>query len=142
MPIVGFSFDKISGEKNSPITGKVTVKSDIKIESVEEAKLTINKPCIKLDFNFTVDYEPKVGNLSLRGHIFYLDTPEKVKTTVKDWKSSKRLPENVSLEILNAILTKCNIESLILSDKVNLPPQLPLTRMVPKTKKEEPKIAK
>ena len=46
----------------------------------------------------------------------------------------------MSLEVLNTILTKCNIESLILAEKINLPPQIPLGRMVPK--KSEPKVAK
>ena len=140
MPIVGFSFDKISTEKKNPIKGKVTVNSDIKIESVEESKLTIDKPCLKINFQFDIKYNPNVGDTSLSGHIFYLDTPDKIKDMVKNWKSSKKLPETVSLEVLNAILTKCNIEALILSEKINLPPQIPLGRMTPK--KSEPKVAK
>ncbi len=132
MPIVGFSFDRILVEKNNPIKGKLAIKSDIKISSVEESKLTIDKPCLNVSFEFGVQYDPGIGNIDLKGRIFYLTTPEKIKTVVKDWKSSKKLPEDISLEILNAILTKCHIESLILSEKVSLPPQLPLTRTVPK----------
>ena len=140
MPIVGFNFDKISVEKNNPIKGKVTVSSDIKLSSVEESKLSIDKPCLKISFEFSVKYDPDVGNVALRGHIFYLESPDKIKSIVKDWKSSKKLPETVSLESLNMILNKCNIESLILSEKINLPPQLPLGRFTPK--KQEPKVAK
>ena len=54
MPIVGFSFDKILVEKKNPIKGKVNISSDIKIESVEESKLSIDKPCLKINFNFEV----------------------------------------------------------------------------------------
>ncbi len=140
MPIVGFSFDKIAVEKKNPIKGKVNIASDIKIESLEESKLSIDKPCLKINFNFDVKYDPNIGNISLGGHIFYLESPDKIKNIVKDWKSSKKLPDVMSLEVLNTILNKCNIESLILSERVNLPPQLPLTRMAPK--KSEPKVAK
>ncbi len=143
MPIVGFSFDRILVEKKSPIKGKLTIKSDIKISSVEESKLTINKPCLTVTFEFGVQYDPGIGNIDLKGRIFYLDTPERIKNIVKDWKVSKKLPEDVSLEILNAILTKCHIESLILSEKVSLPPQLPLTRTIPKKPaKNETKTSK
>lgn len=140
MPIVGFSFDKIAIEKKNPIKGKVTVSSDIKISNVEESKLSIDKPCLKINFDFSVKYNPDVGDISLGGHIFYLESPDKVKSIVKDWKSSKKLPEGISLEVLNTILTKCNIEALVLSEKINLPPQIPISRMVPK--KAEPKVAK
>lgn len=136
MPIVGFVFDKISAERKNPMKGKVSVKSDIKIEDVLEAQLTIKKPCLKLNFDFSVSYDPNIGNVSLKGHIFFLDKPDRIKSMVKDWKTSKKLPEDVSLEVLNTILNKCNIESLILTDKINLPPQLPLSRAVPK---KEPK---
>ena|SRR3989344_2461549 len=140
MPIVGFSFDKIAVEKKNSIKGKINISSDIKIEGVEESKLSIDKPCLKINFNFDVKYEPNIGHIILGGHIFYLESADKIKTIVKDWKSTKKLPETMSLDILNTILTKCNIESLILSEKINLPPQIPLTRMVPK--KAEPKVAK
>ena len=140
MPIVGFSFDKIAVEKKNPIKGKVTVSSDIKLSSVEESKLSIDKPCLKIDFEFFVKYDPSIGNVSLGGHIFYLESPDKIKNIVKEWKSSKKLPDGMSLEVLNTILTKCNIESLVLAEKINLPPQIPLGRMVPK--KEAPKVAK
>lgn len=140
MPIVGFSFDKILVEKKNPIKGKVNISSDIKIESVEESKLSIDKPCLKINFNFEVKYDPNIGSVSLGGHIFYLESPDKIKNVVKDWKSSKKLPDVMSLEVLNTILTKCNIESLVLAEKINLPPQIPLGRMVPK--KSEPKVAK
>lgn len=132
MPIVGFSFDKISVEKNNPIKGKLSIQSDIKVASVEESQLTINKPCLTISFEFGVQYNPDFGNINLKGHIFFLDNPDRIKTVVKDWKASKKLPEDISLEILNTILNKCHIESLVLSEKVNLPPQLPLTRTVPK----------
>lgn len=140
MPIVGFSFDKILVEKKNTIKGKINISSDIKIEDLEESKLSIGKPCLKIDFNFEVKYNPNIGDISLGGHIFYLESPDKIKSIVKDWKASKKLPEVISLEVLNAILNKCNIESLILSEKINLPPQLPLGRFTPK--KSEPKVAK
>jgi len=140
MPIVGFNFDKISGEKTSSLKKGMSVQSDINIASVEEATLSLNKPCLKISFKFTVDYTPDIGKLELDGHLLYLDTPEKIKEYTKSWNDSKKLPEQLSIQILNTILSKCNIESLILSEKINLPPQLPIGKMAP-TKKEQPSVA-
>ena len=39
---------------------------------------------------------------------------------------SKKVPKDVMTAILNTVLTKCNIEALILSQKVNLPAPIPL----------------
>jgi len=37
-----------------------------------------------------------------------------------------KVPKDIMSGVLNTVLTKCNIEALILSQKVNLPPPIPL----------------
>ncbi|MDP4012894.1 MAG: hypothetical protein Q8R00_04800 [Candidatus Nanoarchaeia archaeon] len=141
MPIVGFTFDKISAERQGPLKKGTEIKSDIRLNSVEEAKLSIGKKCLKINFEFIVDYTPKVGKLLLTGVIFYVTDEKSIPGIIKEWKENKKLREDISLEVLNLVLSKCNIECFSLSDKVDLPPQLPLTRMVP-AKKKQPSVAK
>lgn len=138
MPIVGFNFDKISGERKNPLKKGMSVNSDIKLESVEEAILSLKKPCLKINFKFIVNYTPDIGTLELKGHILYLEDEAKVKEIAKGWKDNKNLPQEVSLEVLNSILNKCNIESLSLSSKINLPPQIPMSKIAPK---KQPSVA-
>ena len=65
----------------------------------------------------------------MRGEILYMEPPEKIKEIVKSWKKDKKLPQPVMTSILNNILVKCNIEALILSQTVNLPPPIPLPKV-------------
>lgn len=140
MPIVGFNFDKVSVEKLNPLKKGMAVNSDIKVESVEEAVLSLKKPCLRIVFKFIVNYTPDIGNLELKGNVLYLDSPDRVKEIAKEWASRKKIPQDVSLLVLNNILNKCNVEALLLSDKVGLPPQIPLSKVVPA--KKEKSVAK
>ena len=44
-------------------------------------------------------------------------------------KKEKKLNKDVAEKIINNILTKCNIQSIILSNTVNLPPPVPMPKV-------------
>ena len=48
---------------------------------------------------------------------------------LKNWKKNKAVPKDTMNEILNVILMRCNVEALILSRDVNLPPPIPLPKI-------------
>ena len=48
---------------------------------------------------------------------------------LEQWKKEKKMPKDVMLQILNLALTKCNIESLKISQQFNLPPPIPLPKI-------------
>ena len=41
----------------------------------------------------------------------------------------KKIAKDIMSRVLNAVLAKCNIEALILSQEVNLPPPIPLPKV-------------
>ena len=133
MPIVGFDFDKIIVERKSKTLGNINVKHNLGIKEVEEEKIPLSKleQVLRFNFEYTVDYEPKVGNLQLNGHILYLDEPKKIKELMTDWKKNKKIPTEIMEQLLNTILFKCNIKALSLSQDVALPPHIPLPRLEP-----------
>jgi len=55
-----------------------------------------------------------------------MESSTKTKEVLDEWKKAKRVPKDVMTSILNTVLTRCNIEALILSQAVNLPPPIPL----------------
>lgn len=139
MPIVGFNFERINVEKKSPIKGKVQIKSNVSITDVNEEKLPTGKTKmegLKFNFDFTINYEPNLGNINLKGHVYFLDDPKIIKDIFKQYKKDKQIPPEVTMQIINTILLKSTVKALNLAQEVNLPPHLPLPQI---TNKADPK---
>jgi len=139
MPIIGFNFDKINIEKLKKVEGKVSIKHNIGIKDVNEEKLLIGKSeeVLNFSFEYEVQYEPKIGNLLLKGTIIYLDEPKRIKEIMKNWKKNKKLPQELMSQLINTIMFRCNIRSLSLSQEVNLPPHIPLPKVSPSKRPED-----
>src|SRR3989344_6240315 len=133
MGIVSFAFDKISAEKTGKITNQVNINHNFNIRNVEKTDINIQgkKSALKLSFDFTVNYEPNIGNIQMNGNLTYMDKPEELKKLEDQWKKEKKLPVGVTSLVANTILTKANIKALMLSQEVNLPPQIHLPKVTP-----------
>ena len=131
MTVIGFSFTRMLVEKNNPVKGKVSINSNVGIKEVEETKLNINtaKKALKVNFEFVSVYDPNIGKISLEGEVVYLVDKDKSDETLKNWKKNKKLDQEMMNNILNHVLAKCNIEALILSRDINLPPPIPLPKV-------------
>lgn len=132
MPIVGFDFDKIQVERNAPIEGKIKLKNNVSIKSVEKESTPVGD-ILKFKFEFNTTYEPKIGEMILGGAVIYKDTITKLSEILNNWKKTKKIPEEIMINLVNAILVKCNIKALSLSQEINLPPHLNLPRVTPQT---------
>lgn len=128
MPIVGLNFDKIGAKKDNKITGKVQIKNNVDIRSIEQEKLSVSSSddILRINFEFKSTYEPGVGAIQLNGHVLYMDDPKKIDEIAKEWKKSKSLQKDISPLIINAVLARCNIKALVLSQDVSLPPHVRL----------------
>ena len=133
MPIIGFNFNQIIAEKNNKITGKLNIKNDLAIKSIEQEKITLEKSeeVLKFNFEYIINYEPKVGKIAITGNILYMDEPKKIKEILDNWKKQKKLSNELAPRILNTILSKCNIKALILSQDINLPPHIKMPFVKP-----------
>jgi len=136
MTIVGFNFDSLSVEKTALPKGQISIKNDIKIKGVEKEDFPLEKgkkEMLRVLFEFSTEYEPKVGILNLKGHVSYLAEEKEAKDLLNSWKKDKKLPSEVAIKVLNFIFTKANIMALNLTQEVGLPPQIQLPALKPKT---------
>ncbi len=133
MPIIGFNFEKINAEKNNQITGKIDIKNNLSIKNVEQEKLSLGKSeeVLKFSFEYVTDYEPNIGKVSLIGNVLYMEDPKKIKEILDTWAKDKSVPKDIAPQVFNAILGRCNIKGLNLSQEINLPPQIRLPFMKP-----------
>ena len=137
MTIIGFNFSKIEAEKKQLIKGKININNNVSIKNVEEKKLSLSnekQKVLAFTFEFVAKYDPNVGSISFSGEVLSMDDSKKVKEILDGWKKDKKLPKEVMPVILNTIMSKCNIQALILSDQINLPPPIPLPKLAPAEK--------
>jgi len=132
MTIVGFSFTKMHAEKKDGTKGKINISNNVSIKDVKEAETAFSSETqkgVKFFFQFTSKYEPEVGEISLEGNVLYMGKKDEVKKILSTWKKDKKIDSDIMKDILNTILTKCNIEALILSREISLPPPIPLPKV-------------
>ncbi|MDP7476100.1 MAG: hypothetical protein QF655_00510 [Candidatus Woesearchaeota archaeon] len=134
MTIVGFNFTKLEAEKKDMIKGKINVSNNVTISKVEEKKLAIGndkQKVLAFTFEFVSKYEPNIGSIKFTGDVLFMDDSKKVKEILDGWEKDKKLPKEIMPGILNTALNKCNIQALILSEQINLPPPIPLPKVQP-----------
>jgi len=132
MTIVGFNFTKILAERHTPVKGKINIQNKVTITDVGKSDLSLGKgkqDGVKFTFNYVSGYEPKVGEINLQGDLLFLTDAKGAKTISDSWKNDKKIPQNVMGQVLNTILQKCNVQALIASRDVNLPPMVPLPKV-------------
>ena len=131
--IVGFGFTKLSAEKGESAKGKIDINNNVSIKDVKEDNFSLGKDnqqnILRFLFEFTSKYEPNVGSILFEGELLYMEEPKKAKEILANWKKDKKLPKEIMAGLLNTVLTKCNVQALILSQQVNLPPPIPLPKV-------------
>lgn len=132
MAVIGFNLNKINVEKDPDFKGKVSIKNNVTIKEVEKADLFLGKTkqeALRFIFQYTSDYEPKFGKILLEGNVMFVEEKEKVSKILKEWKNGKKIEADIMTVLLNNILSKCNIEALMLSRDAGLPPPVPMPRV-------------
>jgi len=132
MTILGIQFSKIVMEKFGPARGKVTVNNNVAVTEVEKIEITFGatkQDVLRFDFEYKAQYDPKIADITLTGSLTFFDKKEKLTELAAGWKKDKKIPKEIMTTVLNSILTKCNVESLVLSRELGLPPPIPMPKV-------------
>ncbi len=132
MGILGVNFTKLGLEKTGQIKGKVNIRNNVIITSVDKGDFTVGtakQPLLKVGFEFTVMYEPKIAKVEILGELLFLESEAQVDELQKSWQKDKSLPKDIKAALLTSIIQRANIEALILSREVGLPPPIQLPRV-------------
>ena len=134
MAIIGFNFTSIEGFKNleqkAIVSGGLEVNHSISFTNVVKIPLSMNNTqndVLRVEFEFSIKYQ-EVGTITLKGDSLYTDTPEILEESLKSYQDSKKLPEMVDLAIRKFVYNKCLMQSMNLSDLLNLPAPIPLPK--------------
>lgn len=139
MKIIGFSINKVSGEKKKELKGKSEIKSGLNIDEISKEEINISdKSSLKFDFTFNIDYSPDFGNIEIRGSVMILDDKDEGKEILKEWKKKKFI-HPVKLPLFNFIMEKCNLKALQLEEELSLPFHIPFPKLTPVQNQQNPK---
>ena len=133
MAIVGFGFSKMLAEKKDASEKQIKIKNDVSIKNISSSDMSVGsakEKILKFSFEFSSDYS-SLGKISLKGEVAYSGSEKKHKEIIDQWKESKVLKDDIAKPVISYILRRCNIQSLILSKDVNLPPPIPLPKLKP-----------
>ena len=128
MRLVGFNFTKISVEKFKEVDNELKFNTKIDISSIEPLKsdlIKVKDEPIKIDFVYSVLYEPGFAKLELAGTTILSVESRIAREILKGWKD-KEMNEDFRIFMFNIILRKANIKALELEDELNLPTHIPL----------------
>jgi hypothetical protein len=143
MAIVGINLTKISSEKTGDVKGKISVRNNVIIRSVEEASfgLAMKQKGINIGFSFNSTYEPSVGKIEIEGKVLALESEENAKAIMAGWTSAKKIHPVLMQQVFTTVLRKCNIKALMLSEELGLPSPIKLPEVKIRTSSEPAKPA-
>ena len=129
MPILGISYNKINAEKKSkPLT--TNIRTTPKIVDVKKTKIAETKQdVLNISFSLQTDYG-EYGSINIEGNIIYMGN--NIEQADKEWQENKKLPIDTEIELKNYIIRKVVVQSLYISDLLNMPPVIELPRIVKK----------
>ena len=129
--IVGINFTKLIADRLGETAGRIDINNNIRISNVNEAKLVTAKgdKALEIEFEFTSKYEPNLAQLLLIGKAVYVNKEKEAKEIFNGWKKNKKVPEKYLEEILSGLLMRANVEAVLLSKEINIPPPIPLPRI-------------
>ena len=127
MPIIGINFDKISVEKRKPVQAPLNIGVNVKVLDMEKEEMsfsTKDTSVLRINFAFQLKYEPKIADLTLAGHLHFMEDKKAIEDLMNRWKKEKKMDPNISKLLLNAVLVKCHTKALYMAQEVNLPPHI------------------
>jgi len=134
--IVGYSINYINAEKFEikEKVEKLDINTSLNIKDISEVKAKKDKKTerlLKVDFEFLVNYEPKISEIRIEGYVIY--DGENLDEILEKWKKDKKIEDkNFEVEVKNFILRRGIILSTFLSEYLAIHPPLPLPQIVPK----------
>jgi hypothetical protein len=117
LKLAGSRFTKVSAERNPGFNGKLEIKTNVNIVSLEKHKVT--KDTLELTYVFDVDYS-NLGKVKIEGILYISGDTKTTKDLLKTYKDKKfDTPEFIGLT--NLIMQKSSIKAFELEEELGLP---------------------
>jgi len=140
MTTVGFSFNKLNAEKKNISEQNIRVENNVGITNIEEgASIDNKKSIVRFEFDFKCRYEPGLATIELGGELLEMYDKELSIKILDSWKTDKKIHQDIMAHILNSILSKANIEAILISKELGLPSPIAMPKVEVKDRPPEAK---
>ena len=130
MSNVGFQLEKIRATRKKPLSGNVTVSTNVAITGIDEQNIAKGtRKILKFSFDFSTTYGPELGEVTMSGSLLFTCKPEEYESAMSQWQKEKKLDKAVGQKVVETLLNQCNVVCTLVSREVNLPAPFP-TRKV------------
>ena len=111
---------------------------DLSIERVTK----VDESDVTLEFIYSVQYQPNLAVVNVRGVAFCRDSPANIKKLLESWRKKKELPGEIAGPAINMINANVGVNSLLLMRPFDLaphfmPPPIFAPGKMPKAKPEK-----
>ena len=129
MPAIGMNISGIEAKKKEEAMMGVKVNTNTNLKDVKEHSLDpLDKKCLSINFEFVTSYlspkDKKIAEIVISGDVLFLDND--YKKIIEKWNKDKKIPEDVSLQVINVVFNKCLKKAILLSDDLQLPSPIPI----------------
>lgn len=133
MPIAGINITSVNVKRSANVAGEYQMNCNASIKDVKEQEFPqINKKGLTLPTEFSAVYADEKGKplaeITIIGDVLFLD--EKNEQILKGWKSDKKIPESLTVQIMNVIMRDVLSRTIQLTDFLRLPIPLPVPSFV------------
>ncbi len=132
MPVINVRITNINGNRNekAKIKDNIEIKSNFRIVSTKMEKDNSGENLLRVNFSFDVQYKPNVGDIELKGYLWY-KSPD-LNKLVKESDDKITLEPDVIKEISTVILRESLLESSMIARKLRLPVPIRLPEITAK----------
>jgi hypothetical protein len=130
MAMVGFSFTKLNAERKQSTGASLNIESNAGVTNVIEIPTVDSKKALlKFEFVFTVKYEPNAGKIELGGEVVEIYDKDFGTKVMEHWNKEKKVLTEAMKEIFNNILSRSNVEAIMISRDLGLPSPIQMPRL-------------
>ncbi len=133
MPIAGLNITNVNVKRTENFTGPYQMNCNASIKDIKEQELPqAKKKGLTLPVEFSAVYADENGKslaeIIIVGDVLFLD--EKNEQILKEWKDGKKIPESMTVQIMNVIMKDVLTRTIQLTDFLRLPIPLPMPSFV------------
>ena len=127
MNIFNIDFTTVHAEQQNVPQGDINVNNGINLKAVEKTNMGVaeGKTALKLTFSFKALFQPDIGKVELDGNATILADDDEAQSILDHWEENEAVPQQHSDQIINALMKKSSVQSILLSREVGLPSPLP-----------------
>jgi hypothetical protein len=115
--LINSKITEIKAKRNTEFSGKLELKSNINIKSVEKIKEA--KDILRIEYIFNINYS-ELGKITIEGLLFLKGDKDTINNIIKK-QEEKDYDSEEFIFIMNTVMQKASLKALQLEEELDLP---------------------